>query len=464
MTSTADAPPNDVTTQSEEAVGAAAYSKHLRVAQMFADEFRGKFLHVHGVGWHRWDGKRFRPCIQQQYQAMQRLIRKSAHRALTDTELRRDLNSVQSYAGQTDALKLAATMDGMGYEIDEMDADPYLINLRNGTYCLRTRVLRRHTPEDRITKLMGGSYDPANPQRSALWEEFLLRVLPDREVRDFLQRFVGMAMLGEVREHNMLILLGGGRNGKGVFYGRIAAAFHDYAAVVHEDLILSTRSTPHPTATMDLVGCRWAYISELSDGRRMATANMKRLTGGDRLKGRHMYKDFTDFDPSHSLVLVTNTLPHIAASDAAAWERIRVVPFDVFIPPEERDTQLWKKLDQELDAVIAWMVVGWDDYERQGLAEPDAVKMATDEVREDFDCVKEFIEATYDRAPGSVLVVNTASYAAWSTWAAINSHRNPPTLRRKDFYEEMRRHGVPQVKGAGNKTFMSGITPKAGYL
>jgi putative DNA primase/helicase len=57
-------------------------------------------------------------------------------------------------------LELAASEPGIPVTPDQLDADPWLLNVANGTLDLRSGSLRPHDPGDLITKLAPVAYDP----------------------------------------------------------------------------------------------------------------------------------------------------------------------------------------------------------------------------------------------------------------------------------------------------------------
>jgi putative DNA primase/helicase len=201
----------------------------------------------------------------------------------------------------------------------------------------------------------------------------LARVLPDAEVRGFLQRLAGIGLLGAVVEHVLGILTGVGANGKSVLDKAIRYAFGDYACTAEPDLFMH-RDGGHPTGEMDLRGVRWVVVSETDKDRRLAEATMKRLTGGDTIRARRMRQDFVEFTPSHTPLLITNHLPNVSGDDAAIWRRLRVVPFGVVIPEKEQDNELDARLQLEADGILAWAVAGYRDYLERGLDEPATVR------------------------------------------------------------------------------------------
>lgn len=299
----------------------------LRIAyRLVGSHYRDKLMHVHGVGWHRWDGRRWAYDDQgHAVRAVRHVLRRALESSLdlgTDAAnaIRRDVDTCSSANGARGVLALAASMAPFAATVHDLDADPYLLNTATGTLDLRTFQLRPHDPGDRITKVTTAAYRPG--VSSVEWDRFLQRVLPNVEVRGFLQRLAGVALLGRVVEHVLGIATGEGANGKGVFTRAVEYALGDYASTAEADLFMA-REGAHPTGEMDLLGLRWVTVSETDQGRRLAEATMKRLTGGDTIKARRMRQDFVEFRPSHTAVLVTNHLPAVRGDDPAIWRRPR---------------------------------------------------------------------------------------------------------------------------------------------
>ena len=285
---------------------------HLRFANRLAEKFGDELMHVRGLGWFRWSSTRW--AEDQTGQAERCVIKtlKAAHtEGYGDTSLLSDIRKCESAGGLRGVLEIASKLEEFAFTADDLDRDPYLLNVANGTLDLETMELRKHDPADRITKVCGASYSPAALGGDS-WSRFLEQCLPDAEVRSFVQRFVqrfvGQALVGRPLEHVLLMLTGEGRNGKGVMYKTINLALGGYAIAVRPELLLS-RDGAHTTDEMDLLGVRWAVMSEIDKGRALSDSTMKRLTGGDAIRARRMRQDSVQFEPSHSLAMVTNYLP-----------------------------------------------------------------------------------------------------------------------------------------------------------
>ncbi|RJT82205.1 hypothetical protein D6T63_05650 [Arthrobacter cheniae] len=451
------APTTDRTATDTAATPDTRHRGQVRIAYRVQDAYAGRLLHVHGIGWHHWDGKRWAEDTGgYAKRAVMDTLRQALADSLGDADLRTDVRKCESAAGLAGVLDIAAALEPFAATVADLDADPWLLNVANGTLDLRTMELQDHNPQDRITKVTQAAYraDTAGPT----WDAFLARVLPDNDIRAYLQSYVGVGLAGKVLEHKLAIATGSGRNGKGVFYQALGAALGDYAAVAEPDLFMH-RDNAHPTGEMDLRGRRWIVVSESDEGRKLAEATVKRLTGGDKLKARRMRQDFVEFVPSHTALLVTNHLPRVSGDDAAIWARLRVVPFDVVIPPEEQDPRLPEHLELELDAVLSWAITGWRRYQDNGgLTEPAAVTNATDHYRADNDALGRFIEECCDTGPGYTGFTE-ALHRAWTDWAALDGAK---PLSARALGQALEARGYTARKGTGGVRVRQGIQVKIG--
>jgi len=427
-----------------------------RIAYRVADRYRDRLLHVAGLGWHTWDGARYIPDQRgAATRAVLAELRRTLAQSIDDKDLRADVRKCESAAGVTGVLALAGALEPLAAAVPDVDADPHLLNVANGTLDLRTLELRPYRPADRITKVCRGAYTPG--AESQAWQAFLARVLPDADVRRFVQRLVGVGLLGAVREHILSIWTGTGANGKSVMDKAIRFALGDYAATAEPDLFMH-RDGAHPTGEMDLRGVRWVAVSESEKDRRLAEATMKRLTGGDTIRARRMRQDFVEFTPSHTPVLITNHLPRVSGDDPAIWRRIRVVPFDVVIPDAEQDPGLDDRLALEADAILTWAVAGYREYLDRGLDEPAGVLVATDDYHRNSDAVARFVEECCHTS-AAVKSVTGQLFDAWERWRAAEG-AEPISL--KAFGMALTNKGYPADKKSVNgRKWRHGIALRA---
>jgi putative DNA primase/helicase len=373
--------------------------------------------------WLIWDGQRWAHDSTGQAQRWMKVI---ARRLTTDAmaiegddQKRRAFVSLarrgESSAGVKGALTLAGTETGIVVTPGDLDADPFLLNCRNGTLDLRTGERRDHDPADMLTKMAGADYRPS--AAGTEFGKFLQRVQPDPEMRGYLARLTGHALEGRVVTHVLPIHYGAGANGKSTYIDAVLAALGDYADAADPELLTARTFDAHPTGIADLFGLRLAVLHESDHGRRLAEGTVKRLTGGDRLKARRMREDFWHFDPSHTFAMLTNHKPVISGTDEGVWRRIRLIPWDVVIPESERDELLGDRLKLELDAVLAYLVAGYQQWHERGLDDPDRVVKATEAYRAESDALARFIDQQCLTGP-NFHVGSSDLFAAWSKWCA----------------------------------------------
>jgi putative DNA primase/helicase len=253
---------------------------------------------------------------------------------------------------------------------EQWDADPWLLNTPAGTVDLRTGKLRPHEPDDYLTKITAVA--PAG--ECPLWHEFLNRITSNNgELHDFLQRVSGYALTGSTREHALFFGFGTGGNGKGVFLNTLAGIMGGYATVAPMETLTASGSDHHPTDLAMLRGARLVTAQETEEGRRWAEAKIKALTGGDPISARFMRQDFFTFNPTFKLFVAGNHKPALRGVDEAIRRRMHLIPFLVTIPAAERDPELGEKLKAEWPGILAWMIDGCLDWQRQRLAPPTAV-------------------------------------------------------------------------------------------
>lgn len=423
----------------------------LRIAYRLADGYADRLLHVHGIGWHVWDGTRWAPDERGAApNAVYDVLRVALADSLHDSDLRVDVRKCETAAGVDGVLRLAAALEPFAATVGDLDQDGYLLNVANGTLDLRTGQLRDHDPRDRITKVTTAAYDPSATGPS--WEAFLARVLPDPDVRSYFQRFIGLALLGMVREHIFTIATGVGANGKGTAYNAVLRAVGDYGHVGESDLFMRAKSNPNAAspAQMRLQGRRLVVVSETERDHHLAAALMKNLTGGDPVTARPLYGSPVTFDPSHTVLMVTNHLPTVAGDDPAVWRRIRVVPFDVTIPEDERDPRLGERLELEVDAILAWTIAGYRQYVERGMDAPPAVRAATDRYQLDSDALAQFIDARCVVNP-SVSASTTQLHDVFQAWS--RSEGIDGEMGRKQFGQALDMRGFK----TGSRRLRQGI-------
>ncbi len=395
--------------------------------------FNDNFRRITGSKtWLRWDGKRWRITDDDSVVSavMQHLSVLYAERFTEATKRgskeAEDWLKLLQEASRTSRMKgvveYAGGLPELQVSRSDLDRDPWLLNLLNGTLDLRTMTLREHRREDLITKLAPVHYDPS--ATSTAWEEHLNLCLPNVHVRRHLQRSLGKAVVGAVLDETLDLWYGAdGANGKSTTARVVMKLLGDYARKAAPKLLVRSKHERHPTEIADLAGSRVVFSVEIDAGDQLNVALVKDLTGGDTLKARFLYENHFEFSRTFSLFLLVNHLPVVESADGGIWRRLRVVPWTVQIPVERRRPQ--DEVVQELtegtngSAVLNWMLAGLVDFMNDRNWVPQEVQMATIAYRYEQDPLLAFIEERCDLHP-RYQVGYTALYNAYKEWCYLS--------------------------------------------
>lgn len=313
---------------------------------------------------------------------------------------------LRSERGRINTLKFAHTniSNQISIKGDEMDTNPWLFACKNGVIDLRTGELRHGRPDDLISKASPVEFTGIDTPVPA-WDLFLRQITQEHQpLIDYINRLFGYGITGFTVEHFLPILWGQGRNGKGVLVETISSILGNYMMPIQAEMLLEQgfKSSGGPSPDiMGLRGLRLAFASETEQGRRFSTSRVKWLTGGDTLKGRYPYDKYeTEFLPTHTLVLMTNSKPDVSDDDFSFWERVHLIPFELsFVerkPEKENEKPADKYLQQKLfeyaPGILAWLVRGCLEWQRIGLEPPAVVVDATKEYRKNEDLLGHFLK------------------------------------------------------------------------
>jgi len=333
-----------------------------------------------------------------------------------------------------------------------LDANPWLFNVRNGTIELHREsdggvMIRAHRREDQVTRVAPVSFDPdAACPRYLAW---LDGILPDAEVRVFLQRYFGYALTGAIDEQCMVMLWGKGQNGKSTLLNVIRGILGAYCLTLPVATLLEQQfrrgSDPAPELAR-LAGARLALASEPEKKERLSASAIKTLTGGEPIAVRNLYRGYVEFIPEAKLALTVNEKPVVSALDHGMWRRLLLVEFGVQIPSDKLIGRFEQTLLQEASGILNWLLDGFRLWRERGLAVPEVVRVATDEYRADQDYVGQFLAAAVVRSSSPESCVGSAQlWHAYLKWCRENAVDSMP---RNAFGRALTAHGLKRGKSS----------------
>jgi P4 family phage/plasmid primase-like protien len=275
------------------------------------------------------------------------------------------------------AVSILSDIDVLRLSVGMLDRDIMQAGIDGGRMLLdlRTGAVRLAVPSDYVTKSLNVR-EVGSARDCPRWLHFLEQVFNcDRELIDWIQRWCGYVLTGDVSEQFFCFAFGTGRNGKGTFAELLKFVMGDYARIVAPETLSEAKraaggASPDVAA---LAGARLVLSAETNDGSHMAEGLIKTLTGGDTITARQLYGLMFEFMPQFKMLISGNHKPVIKGVDYAIWARVRMIPFLRTFADHERDPKLQEKLRAEAPHILAWMIEGCLQWQRRGLQDVPAV-------------------------------------------------------------------------------------------
>ena len=412
------------------------YGADVKNGQVFASMFQRKLLHIYETGeWLRFTDEQgwvSPPPGEADRAAKEALAAMRAYAATRykdapdDPKTKRLIAHVErtSRAQNLRAMiEMAKSEKGMMVRLSDFDDDPWLLGVRNGVLDLRSGALLPTSPDVLVSKRCNVVFDPA--AKCPRFVQFLKEVQPEKEMAELLLRLLGYCLTGDVGAQVFAFLYGHGANGKSVLIELMAWLLGDYARKIQTDMLMQHQRNPQGPSPdiVGLKGVRLAFANETEEGRRLAEARVKDLTGGDTLTGRLPYgKADIAFRPTHKLFIVGNHKPEIADISFGMWRRVSLIPFEQTISEERRDPRLLEALKLEGAGILNVALLGLQDVRRSGLSMPAKIRAATAAYRDEQDILAEWIGESCD-AGGGCTIQKTVLYTDYRLWAERNGHR-----------------------------------------
>ncbi|WP_341645945.1 DNA primase family protein [Thauera sp. SDU_THAU2] len=263
-------------------------------------------------------------------------------------------------------------------------------------------------------------YVPDAP--TPLFNAFLEQVLPDEQLRQRVQEFVGYTLLPDHRFQRAAMWLGAGANGKGVLSNIVQALHSDVAAIQ-----LDNKSR---FGLSGLYNASLIVADELPPGK-LDEGRLKSITAGEPV-----FIDIKGQEPITTrvrgkLLVLGNNFPSVDDASDGFWRRWEVIPFKTTIPLEQRDPKLAEKIiEQELAGVLNWALAGLQRLlKRNGFdpARPAAMEEVLKSAKLVADDVTGWLSDRVQTVTGPLATKKADIYSDYHRWCTDNDFVPRPT-------------------------------------
>ena len=402
--------------------------------------------------WYIWDKRRWAidgsgkiyglmPLVVDEYRALSNDVTRTQEKRLAFSKYILRLEKKQEILN---VLWFASIDPRLAISGNSWDSNPLLLNCLNGTLDLDTMKLSPHDSGQNLSRMCQAEYNPKAV--CVKWVKFLSEILPEKELRQFMQRVIGYCLSGLTDEQVFFFLWGSGSNGKSVFISLIEELLGDYATRLRTETLMK-HGERHDL--IRLRAARFAVASELDVNETLAEGQVKDMCGQDTLIVRIPYGKYSsEFKTPAKVFLVGNHKPRVLGTDHAMWRRIMLVPFSQVISPAKRrpETELLKGFRGELSGILNWALTGWRDCQAGGLQPPAAVKAAVEEYRREEDRLSDFLEM-YEHSTSESISFK-GLFMDYANWATAEIAR---TMSRRAFSAAIQERGYVVFAGTDNE-------------
>lgn len=299
-----------------------------------------------------------------------------------------------------------------------------LINLQNGTYEIgvKTPFLRPFAAVDFLTHQLSFAY--STEANAPQWQAFLDKVVPDTSSQQVLAEYLGYLFVApsRLKLEKVLLLHGGGANGKSVFFEVVTALLGKENVSSYS---LNSLTTEPAYARAHLATKLVNYASEL--GRGLEADTFKQIASGEPIEARLPYGQPFTLNDYAKFIFNTNELPSQVEHTHAFFRRFLIVPFSVTIPDAEQDITLAAKIiSSELAGVFLWILDGLRRLlAQQKFTDCEAARQQLEQYKLQSDTVRLFLEEREYVASPELCKSTQDVYQDYRQFCVDYGHRYP---------------------------------------
>ena len=310
---------------------------------------------------------------------------------------------------------------------EQLEADPFLINVKNGMLKLPEMELIPHSSKYNSRNQLPVSYNP--DAKCTLWIESLASIFADELGKaDIIQQFAGYCLWPSLIFPCALLQIGNAQNGKGTVEKVLTALLGDQNVSNISLDRMQDRWGPAQLKDVLLNAC-----SETSSKPLDATV-FKAVATGDRIQCEVKYRPDVVFVPRCKHMISMNKFPKIKDAGRAFFRRIIVCEYKQVFDGSNEIKRLDLKLIKEIDGIFLWALEGLKKVlKNECITVPESVKATQNKYQTRTDPVHLFIDEECEKSPDNK-ITPPELYRAYCRWAEEGKMR---ARGKRSFYEHV---------------------------
>ena len=327
--------------------------------------------------------------------------------------------------------------------------NPETVNCLNGQLELQGGIwqLKPHKKEEyRTTQIpVVNDNTAAAPKFLQFMSEIFYSDSDKGDKIECILQMMGYTLMSHSQREKFIMLIGNGANGKSVFLAVLEAVCgtENIAGVQPSQFDRTFQRAELHNKLANIV-------TELSEGEKLADAELKSITSGEPVTVERKYKDPFVMRPYSTCWFGTNHMPKTSDFSEALFRRAVIITFNRTFQPHEQNTNLKNELIQELPGILNLALNAYARAISDGFTIPCSATEASKEWKTETDQVAEFVsDACMTTAEG---VTPTATlYDRYLKWCSVNQMRD--FLTKKSFSTRIKKLGYQPSKSGSVRTF-----------
>lgn len=272
-------------------------------------------------------------------------------------------------------------------DLRELNANPFIINLKNDLYNVQDDILVDHTPEYFSTVQLNASYnEKADCPR---FKQYLKEVL-DADQIPLIQEMLGYFLVPVTRAQKCFVIVGEGGAGK----SQLLLVLNQVLLGSENVSNVSWQALNERFKTAELFGKLANIFADLPTKNIDDNGIFKALVGEDYLTVEKKNKNPFSFQSKARLLFSCNTIPrNLGDKSEGFYRRLILIRFDHAVPENIKDPNLLEKLRAEADGIFIFALEGLkrlinNNYK---FSETERNKRELEQYREESDNVLSFV-------------------------------------------------------------------------
>jgi len=236
--------------------------------------------------------------------------------------------------------------------VREINANPFIVNVKNGLYNALDGSFVPHTPDYFSTVQIHANYDPSADCPQFL--KFLAGILPDTELA-LVQEVFGYLLIPVNKAQKSFVFVGAANAGKSTLL-----------SIAQEILLGAENVSNIPWQSLgdrfnkaELFGKLANIFADLPSKNIDDGGMFKALTGEDYITAERKNKDPFSFRPYARLLFSCNDIPkNYSDRSDGFYRRLIIIRFDKSVPASQRDPNLRERIAVERDGILRWALEG----------------------------------------------------------------------------------------------------------